>query len=122
MIIINCTQGSPEWLQARAGVVTASMFSTARSKVNGLTAQQQKYVSAILEGRSESTARDIAGYKAGPKAEVVQRALDLLAVALLQPGLNLLGGCGALRACHIQMSLPLVLAMRTRLPDSSSVR
>ena len=76
MIIVNCTQGDEAWYQERAGVVTASMFSTARSKVNGLTSQQQKYVTAILEGRSESAARDIAGYKAGPKAEVVQRALD----------------------------------------------
>lgn len=76
MIIVNCTQGSPEWLQARAGVITASMFSTARSKVNGLTAQQQTYVDAILAGHSEAKARDLAGYKAGPKAEVVQRALD----------------------------------------------
>ena len=37
MIIVNCTQGSAEWLQGRAGVITASMFSTARSKVNGLS-------------------------------------------------------------------------------------
>ncbi|WP_213941228.1 lambda exonuclease family protein [Pseudomonas sp. dw_612] len=76
MIQINCTQGSDVWLQERSGCITASMFSTARSKVNGLTVQQQKYVTAMLEGRSESQARDIAGYKAGPKAEVVQRALD----------------------------------------------
>jgi hypothetical protein len=76
MIQINCTQGSDIWLQERAGCITASMFTTARSKVNGLTVQQQKYVAAMLEGRSESQARDIAGYKAGPKAEVVQRALD----------------------------------------------
>jgi hypothetical protein len=76
MIVVNCTQGSDIWLQERAGVITASMFTTARSKVNGLTSQQKKYVTAILDGRSESQARDIAGYKAGPKAEVVQRALD----------------------------------------------
>lgn len=76
MIIVNCAQGSPEWHQARAGVITASMFGTARSKVNGLTAQQRTYVDAILAGHSESKARDLAGYKAAPKAEVVQRALD----------------------------------------------
>ncbi|QHF08645.1 lambda exonuclease family protein [Pseudomonas syringae] len=76
MIVVNCTQGSPEWLQGRAGVITASMFSTARAKVNGLNAQQKKYVDAILSGRSEAKAIELAGYKAGPKAEVVQRALD----------------------------------------------
>ncbi|WP_313629854.1 YqaJ viral recombinase family protein [Pseudomonas sp.] len=76
MIIINCTQGSAEWLQARAGVITASMFSTARSKVNGLTTQQRTYVDAMLAGHSEARSRELAGYKAAPKAEVVQRALD----------------------------------------------
>jgi hypothetical protein len=76
MIIVNCSQGSPQWLQERAGVITASMFSTARSKVNGLNAQQRKYVDAMLSGKGETKAMEIAGYKAGPKAEVVQRALD----------------------------------------------
>lgn len=76
MIIVNCTQGSPEWLQGRAGVITASMFSTARAKVNGLTAQQRIYVDAMLDGRTEARARELASYKAAPKAEVVQRALD----------------------------------------------
>jgi hypothetical protein len=76
MIIINCAQGSDIWLKERAGCITASMFSTARSKVNGLNAQQRKYVDAMLAGKSEAKAMEIAGYKAGPKAEVVQRALD----------------------------------------------
>ena len=76
MIIINCRQGEDIWIQERAGCITASMFTTARSKVNGLTAQQRTYVDAILAGHSEAKARDLAGYKAGPKAEVVQRALD----------------------------------------------
>lgn len=75
-IIINCDQGSQEWHRARAGVITASMFSTVRAKVNGLTAQQEKYVEAIKAGRSEIAAREIAGYKAAPKAEVIQRAID----------------------------------------------
>ncbi|MGH8329763.1 MAG: lambda exonuclease family protein, partial [Pseudomonas fluorescens] len=74
MIIVNCTQGSPEWLQGRAGLITASMFSTARAKVNGLNAQQRKYVDAMLSGKGETKAMELAGYKAGPKAEVVQRA------------------------------------------------
>lgn len=33
MIIIECAQGSPEWHQARAGVITASMFKVAREKL-----------------------------------------------------------------------------------------
>ncbi|MFD2641812.1 lambda exonuclease family protein [Pseudomonas japonica] len=76
MIVINCVQGSQEWLEGRAGTITASMFSTARSKVNGLTTQQRTYVEALLAGRTEARARELAGYKAAPKAEVVQRALD----------------------------------------------
>lgn len=74
--ILQCDQGSAEWHQARSGVITASMFSTVRAKVNGLTEQQEKYVNALKSGKSESEAREIAGYKAAPKAEAVQRALD----------------------------------------------
>lgn len=33
MIIVECEQGSQEWHEARAGVVTASMFETARAKL-----------------------------------------------------------------------------------------
>lgn len=75
MILIECEQGSPEWHQARAGCITASMFEVARSRVDGLTAQQQKYVDALLAGKSEAEARDIAEYKAAPKAEAVKKAL-----------------------------------------------
>jgi YqaJ-like viral recombinase domain len=32
-LVINCEQGSEEWHKARAGVITASMFSTAREKL-----------------------------------------------------------------------------------------
>lgn len=80
MIIINCEQGSQEWHNSRSGVITASMFSTARQKVNGLDEKQQKYVDAILAGRSEADARDIAGYKAPPRSETVQRAIEGLPV------------------------------------------
>lgn len=31
MIVIDCDQGTPEWLAARAGVITASMFRVART-------------------------------------------------------------------------------------------
>lgn len=33
MIIVECQQGSQEWHQARAGAITASMFSTARHRL-----------------------------------------------------------------------------------------
>ena len=75
-VIIDCAQGSPEWFGARAGCITASMFSTVRAKVGGLDEKQAKYVEAIRAGRTEAHAREIAGYKAAPKAEAVQRAID----------------------------------------------
>ena len=74
--VIECEQGSDQWKSARCGVITASMFSTVRAKVNGLTEQQAQYVEAIRSGKSEAQAREVAGYKAAPKADVVQRALD----------------------------------------------
>ena len=76
MNIIHCEQGSAEWHAARAGCITASMFETARSQVNGLNAQQKIYVEAVRAGRSEKAAMELAGYKAAPKAEAVARALD----------------------------------------------
>ena len=33
MIIVECEQGSPEWHQARAGCITASMFKVARKRL-----------------------------------------------------------------------------------------
>ncbi|TAL82057.1 MAG: recombinase [Candidimonas sp.] len=51
------------------------MFSTVRARVNGLDEKQSKYVQAILSGRTEAHARDIAGYKAAPKSETVQCAI-----------------------------------------------
>lgn len=75
MIVYDAPQGSAEWLACRAGVITASMFSTVRAKVNGLDAKQTLYVGAILSGRTEAHAREIAGYKAAPKADVVGRAI-----------------------------------------------
>ena len=33
MILIECDQGSPEWHQARCGVITASMFKAARQRL-----------------------------------------------------------------------------------------
>lgn len=33
MIIVNCSQGTPEWHAARSGCITASMFNVARSRL-----------------------------------------------------------------------------------------
>lgn len=33
MLIVECAQGSEEWHKARAGVITASMFATARARL-----------------------------------------------------------------------------------------
>jgi hypothetical protein len=76
MKFIACPSGSPEWLQARAGAITASMFATAISTVGGLTDQQQKYVDAILAGATEEAASLAGGYKAKVKrTETVERAI-----------------------------------------------
>lgn len=80
MIILTCDQGSSEWHQARAGVITASMFAVARSRTGGLDEKQQAYVDAIRQGMSESYAREIAGYRATPKAAAIQRGIEGLPV------------------------------------------
>lgn len=76
MIIVNCDQGSKEWHLERAGVITASMFKTAREKIGSLDEKQAKYVSAIISGKNEKEACQIAGYKAKPKANSVIKALN----------------------------------------------
>jgi hypothetical protein len=75
MILIECRQGTPEWLQARSGAATASRFAEAVSTVGGLTEQQQKYVTAVLGGMPEKEAMLHAGYKAAPKSSGIARAL-----------------------------------------------
>lgn len=75
MRVISAPQGSADWHAARAGCITASMFTVARSRVGGLTAQQRLYVDHILNGGSEKEAREIAGYKQAPKSVTIQRAL-----------------------------------------------
>ena len=74
--VFDAPQGSDAWFAARAGCITASMFSTVRAKVNGLTEQQKVYVDAILSGKTEAQAREAAKYKAAPKSQTVARALD----------------------------------------------
>lgn len=75
IIIVNCTQGSPEWHQARAGVITASMFAECRKRVGGLSDQQAAYVEAIRAGNGEAFARLAAGYKTAPRSTTIAKAL-----------------------------------------------
>jgi hypothetical protein len=75
MIVIECQQGTEEWLNARAGATTASCVRDALSTVGGLTEQQKKYVDAVLAGTSEKEAASVAGYRAIPKAANIERAL-----------------------------------------------
>lgn len=74
-MVVECDQGSQTWLNARAGIVTASMFKIARSKVGLLTDQQAKYVDAIRQGKNEKEAQAFAGYKAAPRSSGIERAL-----------------------------------------------
>ncbi len=76
MIVIECDQGSPEWHGFRAGAITASMFAEVRRRVGGLTAQQQKYVDAIRNGKSKDEAMTDAEYKKAPTSELIKRELD----------------------------------------------
>lgn len=75
LIRIACQQGTPEWLAARAGACTASRFSLARQKVDGLTEQQALYVSALQSGKTDAEALAAAGYKSKPSGQAVAKAL-----------------------------------------------
>ncbi len=75
MLIINCEQGSEEWHAARAGAITASMFSVARKRVGGLDERQQRYVEFVKAGMAEKAAAEQAGFKAVPRAEGIAKAL-----------------------------------------------
>lgn len=76
MKVVHCAQGSPEWLSARAGCITSSMFATARSRVGCLTEQQQKFVASVMAGSSQKDAANDAGYSAVPRSKIITRALD----------------------------------------------
>lgn len=87
MRFIQCEQGSEQWLQARAGVITASMFSTAVSrttrasglrKAGDFSAASDKYASdlaiEIISGKP---------YGEPIKAWTLQRGRDLEPLARL---------------------------------------
>jgi exodeoxyribonuclease (lambda-induced) len=81
MIFIECLQGSPEWHQARAGVITASCFSEAisrmsrtsgRRKVGDPTAASDKYAADLAIERISGKP-----YGAPPKAWVLDRGHEM---------------------------------------------
>lgn len=74
--LIECEQGSDEWLRARAGVITASNFKIAREWVGGLDERQARYVELVRAGHESKAAAIEAGYKTPPTSETVKRALD----------------------------------------------
>lgn len=76
MIVLEVPQGSPDWIQARAGVCTASMFSTARKKVGCLDDRQADFVRCRLDGMPEKDAAEAAGYKSIPRSDIITRALN----------------------------------------------
>lgn len=80
MQVIECSQGSPEWHQARCGVITASMFVVVRKKVGMLDERQQQFVGFVRSGMSRKQAAEAAGYKAVPSAKGIDRALEGLPV------------------------------------------
>lgn len=75
MHYIECEQGSEEWHQARAGLITASKVKVALSRTGELDAKQGAYVKAMLSGISEKAAMEIAGYKTAPRASGIEKAL-----------------------------------------------
>jgi exodeoxyribonuclease (lambda-induced) len=75
MRFIECPQGSDEWHQARAGLITASLFSTVCMEVGGLDEKQHAYVAAIIQGATPKEAAVAAGYKALPTSALVAKAL-----------------------------------------------
>ena len=80
-IVHYSAQGTDEWKRARAGLITASMFATARERVGGLSDQQAELVAAIRAGHALEAAAAKAGYKTKPKlTETVQRAIKGLPI------------------------------------------
>lgn len=75
MMFVQTRQGTPEWLAARCGLITASCFADAISTVGGLDEKQARYVAAIQSGLTPAAACNVAGYKAAPTSEGVRRAL-----------------------------------------------
>ncbi len=88
MNLIQCHQGTPEWLQARAGVITASEFATA---VSVLTRTSGSKKAGDPTGASDRYAADIAierisgrPYGEPPKAWILERGHELEELARME--------------------------------------
>lgn len=81
MRFIPCEQGSAEWLQARAGVITASMFSTAVAKLTRASGDRKAgdFLATSDKYASNLAIEIISGkpYGEPPKAWTLQRGHDL---------------------------------------------
>jgi hypothetical protein len=75
MIVHHTEQGSDAWKKARAGVITASMFSTVRKKIGVLDERQAQFVDLCAVGVPEKVAAEKAGYKVVPRSDIIARAL-----------------------------------------------
>lgn len=85
MIFVECLQGSPEWHQARAGVITASCFGEAISRMSRTSGKRK---AGDPTAASDKYAADLAierisgkPYGAPPKAWVLDRGHEMEALA-----------------------------------------
>lgn len=75
MIVYDVDQQDDEWRRLRAGVITASMFTTAR-KYTDLDERQRKYVASRRAGSNSSAAAKEAGYSSPPRSPKIERAIQ----------------------------------------------
>ena len=76
MIVVDCQQGTPEWLAARAGKVTASMVSAVLMKPEtaGYRDYQAQIVAEILTGKPQGSDYTNANMQFGTETEPLARS------------------------------------------------
>jgi putative phage-type endonuclease len=76
MNIVDCAQGTPEWLAARAGKVTASMISNVLMKPEtaGYRDYQAQLVAEILTGKAQGSDFTNAAMQFGTETEPLARS------------------------------------------------
>jgi len=76
MNIVDCQQGTPEWLAARAGKVTASMISAVLMKPEtaGFRDYQAQLVAEILTGKAQGSDFTNAAMQFGTETEPLARS------------------------------------------------
>lgn len=80
--LIECTQGTPEWFQSRAGIVTASELSKVLAKGEGKTRMKymRQLAGEIITGKPADPFKSNAYMEAGKENEAAAR--ELLATML----------------------------------------